>query len=154
MTATPPPRLTSRERARHRANLAVTGLLFSLTCFALVGFAVLAVIGNLLENDSTPTDTPSPSQTVPGTPIRWLYGGATCADGWGSPSIGQPGACSHHGGVVTIYTSRPGGLHTRCENAAYRPRTLEDAQELADDTGWVDCTITPYGDTSPAPSVG
>jgi hypothetical protein len=25
--------------------------------------------------------------------------GDTCADGWGSPSIGQRGACSHHGGV-------------------------------------------------------
>lgn len=24
---------------------------------------------------------------------------ATCADGWGSPSIGNRGACSHHGGV-------------------------------------------------------
>lgn len=24
-----------------------------------------------------------------------------CADGWGSPSIGRAGACSHHGGVVT-----------------------------------------------------
>jgi hypothetical protein len=23
-----------------------------------------------------------------------------CADGWHSPSIGRPGACSHHGGVV------------------------------------------------------
>ena len=24
---------------------------------------------------------------------------ATCKDGWKSPSIGRPGACSHHGGV-------------------------------------------------------
>lgn len=23
-----------------------------------------------------------------------------CADGWESPSIGEQGACSHHGGVV------------------------------------------------------
>jgi hypothetical protein len=24
---------------------------------------------------------------------------STCRDGWHSPSIGRPGACSHHGGV-------------------------------------------------------
>lgn len=32
---------------------------------------------------------------------------ATCRDGWSSPSIGSPGACSHHGGV-----DRRGGLLT------------------------------------------
>ena len=25
--------------------------------------------------------------------------GERCSDGWASPSIGSPGACSHHGGV-------------------------------------------------------
>jgi hypothetical protein len=29
----------------------------------------------------------------------WLFP-LTCRDGWGSPSIGRRGACSHHGGVV------------------------------------------------------
>jgi hypothetical protein len=29
-----------------------------------------------------------------------LSGPATCADGWGSPSIGTRGACSYHGGVA------------------------------------------------------
>lgn len=29
----------------------------------------------------------------------WIFGGATCRDGWSSPSIGNRGACSHHGGV-------------------------------------------------------
>ena len=24
-----------------------------------------------------------------------------CSDGWGSPSIGKQGACSHHGGVTS-----------------------------------------------------
>jgi len=32
-----------------------------------------------------------------------LIGGATCRDGWHSPSIGRPGACSHHGGVQSNY---------------------------------------------------
>lgn len=31
--------------------------------------------------------------------LSLLYGGATCSDGWASPSIGSSGACSHHGGV-------------------------------------------------------
>jgi hypothetical protein len=30
-----------------------------------------------------------------------VYTYRTCADGWASSSIGRPGACSHHGGVVT-----------------------------------------------------
>jgi hypothetical protein len=31
--------------------------------------------------------------------IGHLLGPTTCRDGWESPSIGQRGACSHHGGV-------------------------------------------------------
>jgi hypothetical protein len=31
--------------------------------------------------------------------LRSTFGGATCRDGWASPSIGRPGACSYHGGV-------------------------------------------------------
>jgi hypothetical protein len=29
-----------------------------------------------------------------------IAGPETCQDGWKSPSIGRPGACSHHGGVT------------------------------------------------------
>jgi len=32
----------------------------------------------------------------------YTYTKKECADGWNSPSIGQQGACSHHGGVVTL----------------------------------------------------
>jgi hypothetical protein len=32
-------------------------------------------------------------------------GGLSCADGWQSPSIGKSGACSHHGGVVSKFSS-------------------------------------------------
>lgn len=31
--------------------------------------------------------------------IRILLPDIVCVDGWGSPSIGRQGACSHHGGV-------------------------------------------------------
>jgi hypothetical protein len=31
--------------------------------------------------------------------IKYLFGPATCNDGWHSPSIGKQGACSWHGGV-------------------------------------------------------
>ena len=32
-------------------------------------------------------------------PALFVAGPVTCRDGWGSPSIGRRGACSHHGGV-------------------------------------------------------
>lgn len=31
--------------------------------------------------------------------LNLISGPLTCNSGWGSPSIGSPGACSHHGGV-------------------------------------------------------
>jgi len=31
--------------------------------------------------------------------VGWLLGPPDCQDGWNSPSIGNTGACSHHGGV-------------------------------------------------------
>lgn len=34
---------------------------------------------------------------------KHTYYCAECADGWPSPSIGQRGACSHHGGVVSRF---------------------------------------------------
>lgn len=30
-----------------------------------------------------------------------MFGDTSCRDGWGSPSIGSRGACSHHGGVTS-----------------------------------------------------
>ncbi|GGT58950.1 hypothetical protein GCM10010271_72930 [Streptomyces kurssanovii] len=150
-----PPRLTPCERARHRTHLVISGTLFGLTCLGMLGFAVLVVVGNLAWDDSgsevAAKSSPSPAGSHP---IRWLYDSSTCRDGWDSPSIGQRGACSQHGGVVSVYKSSPGGLYTRCDDAEFRPRTLERAEELADTDGWVGCTVYPYGTASPAPSRG
>ncbi|MFK4600461.1 hypothetical protein RKD30_007128 [Streptomyces pristinaespiralis] len=149
------PRLTPRERARHRTNLVISGDLVRPDLPRHVRFAVLTVVGNLAWDDSgsevSAKSSPSPAGT---TLIRWLYDSSTCCDGWDSPSIGQPGACSHHGGVVTVYKSSPGGLCTRCDDAEFRPRPLEHAEELADTDGWVGCTVYPYGIASPALSLG
>jgi hypothetical protein len=97
MASPPPPRLTPRERALHRTNLVLTGTLFGLTCLGMLGFAALAVVGNLAWDDNG---------------------------------------------------------DTRCDDAEFRPRTLERAEELADTDGWVDCTVYPYGTVSPVPSLG
>lgn len=40
--------------------------------------------------------------------IEWTYDHAECADGWHSTSIGARGACSWHGGVVSVYEGSDG----------------------------------------------
>lgn len=40
--------------------------------------------------------------------IEWTYQHTECADGWHSPSIGTQGACSWHGGVVSVYEGSDG----------------------------------------------
>ncbi|MGW4834755.1 hypothetical protein [Streptomyces globisporus] len=86
--------------------------------------------------------TPRPSNT--GTPIQWQYSGQTCADGWPSTSIGKRGACSHHGGVVTVYQSTPGNLTTNCHPYGH-PKTLERARQLAGATRTVPCDFPDEG---------
>ncbi|MGW0778894.1 hypothetical protein ACWD01_36025 [Streptomyces sp. NPDC002835] len=51
-----PPRLTPRERARRRTNLVLTGTLFGLTRLGMLGFAALAVVGNLDAEELVDTD--------------------------------------------------------------------------------------------------
>lgn len=49
--------------------------------------------------------------------VEWTLVDVTCADGWRSPSIGEQGACSHHGGVVTVYEGTDGSV-LRCADGA------------------------------------
>ncbi|WP_097964930.1 DUF3761 domain-containing protein [Streptomyces sp. or20] len=121
-----------------------------LTVCTVLFFAALAtiiILGHTVWNtDGKPTATtttePSapatPQILAPGTPIQWQPAGQTCADGWTSHSIGKRGACSHHGGVVTVYESTPGNLTTRCHSAGH-PKTLERARQLAGTTRNVPC---------------
>ncbi|MFJ1900424.1 hypothetical protein [Streptomyces sp. NPDC088115] len=81
-----------------------------------------------------------------------------CSDGWPSHSIGKRGACSYHGGVITLYHSSLGDLATLC-GPANQPETLERAQALMTAAGVVDCdygqtpepTSTPTGAWGPLP---
>lgn len=54
----------------------------------------------------------------------WSLESFECADGWRSPSIGEQGACSWHGGVVAIWRNKP-GISIRCPDDTYPPLTEE-----------------------------
>lgn len=118
-----------------------------LTVLFFATLATATILGHTVWNTddepaATTTVEPSapatPQVLAPGTPIQWQPAGQTCADGWPSNSIGKRGACSHHGGVVTIYQSTPGNLTTTCHPAGH-PKTLERARELAGTTRTVPC---------------
>ncbi len=52
-----------------------------------------------------------------------------CADGWNSPSIGEKGACSHHGGVVRRIITR---------EETYQPRGSDFCRADASNRSWLD----------------
>ncbi|MGE8281351.1 MAG: hypothetical protein ACN6O2_13050 [Stenotrophomonas sp.] len=53
----------------------------------------------------------------------------TCRDGWGSPSIGRRGACSHHGGVVRRWIQR---------RETYQPHKPEWCRTDSAARSWID----------------
>lgn len=98
--------------------------------YGLVVLSVLAVAVTILWGFiDAPGAGPSPNRLLP-TPapthstVTWTYVESTCADGWRSPSIGKRGACSHHGGVVSIYNGSDGSVLT-CGTGSHAP----DAEE-------------------------
>ncbi|MEJ8662324.1 hypothetical protein [Streptomyces sp. MS1.AVA.4] len=125
-----------RPRPRRNVSVIATWLAYALiACFA-IGWATLIIVGNLVWE----TDDPKPPAYTPPEPTRitWMYQDTVCADGWDSPSIGRRGACSHHGGVIDVYVSSTGNLHTTCP-PRLQPGTLERARQLADASGLVQC---------------
>lgn len=58
---------------------------------------------------------------------RWTYLGTGCADGWDSASVGEQGACSWHGGVVSWWRNDAGEL-LWCHEGQ-RPMTVEQAAD-------------------------
>ncbi|MGW1409461.1 hypothetical protein [Streptomyces sp. NPDC002403] len=113
-----------------------------MVAYVVGAWLFIVILGNLIDlvdgDDKKADSKPSPSASATGTPIQWVYQGQGCSDGWHSSSIGKRGACSHHGGVITVYQSNIGGLVTIC-GPRYQPKTLERAQELADSGGNVTC---------------
>lgn len=110
--------------------------------YVVGAWLAIIILGSIIDlvdgDDEKDSSKPSPSASVTGTPIQWAFQGQQCSDGWHSPSIGKRGACSYHGGVVTVYQSNIGELITRC-GPRYQPKTLERAQQLADTGGYVNC---------------
>ncbi|MFD4795909.1 hypothetical protein [Streptomyces anulatus] len=141
---TPKRRTTTRIReAARRVRTIATWTLTVCSALLWVLLITIGIVGMITDGtDEKPTTqastspTPQPSDT--GTPIQWQPAGQTCADGWPSHSIGKRGACSHHGGVVTVYESTPGNLTTRCHRYGH-PKTLERARQLAGSTRNVPC---------------
>lgn len=104
-----------------------------------LGLFAFGVFGSLFwgdgSNDKEPVAVPSPSAS-PVTPINWTYQGATCRDGWPSPSIGKRGACSHHGGVAGSWLAEDG---TEVICLSTPPRTQELLAELIRHYGRIAC---------------
>ncbi|TVZ90452.1 DUF3761 domain-containing protein [Streptomyces sp. BK340] len=125
---------------------------FGLVFVSFVGlWAWLLFMGAFVwSHDKDPTPKPSASPAPAKTAILWQPYEATCRDGWGSPSIGRSGACSHHGGVVWYFKSSPGGLITDCPFPKFQPSTLERAEKLRDNaSGLVQCDLPDYSTESP-----
>ncbi|MET9053326.1 hypothetical protein ABZW50_19490 [Streptomyces bacillaris] len=145
---TPHPTPPTRIRRLGRAfRTAFTWFAYALATVFFGGLALVAILGNTVwKTDNKPPTDPTtqasapatPQILAPDTPIQWQPAGQTCADGWPSGSIGKRGACSHHGGVVTLYQSTPGNLTTTCHPYGH-PKTLERARELAGTTRIVPC---------------
>ncbi|MDQ0600129.1 hypothetical protein QF037_004474 [Streptomyces canus] len=108
---------------------------------SVVIFVVLPVIAQLSggddDDEGPPDGSATPSATF--TPVRWTYQGDECADGWSSDSIGRQGACSHHGGVVSVFEGADGTV-LRCGDDEHTPRPDEQQQQI-DDYGHVLCVF-------------
>jgi hypothetical protein len=108
-----PEGLTAGERVRHVANMVLKGA--AVTCIGLVviGWLKLIIMGSFVWEEPDQHEAATSARWRQPPPYAWLYRGSECRDGWDSPSIGRPGACSHHGGVVAVYSSAPGNLLRR-----------------------------------------
>lgn len=116
-------------------------------CYALAGivavgiFIVLPVTAQLsgwnddVEDPAVRSETPSAAYT----PVQWTFQGYGCADGWPSESIGRQGACSHHGGVVSVYEGEDGTV-LRCGDDEHAPDP-EEQQQQTEDFGRASCAL-------------
>ena len=81
------------------------------------------------------TPYPTPAGFVP---VTWSITGYGCADGWASPSLGERGACSHHGGEVTVYLGS-NGQQLRCAQLTRPPRDVATEIYEVDTVGQMLC---------------
>lgn len=95
---------------------------------ALLFFGGQGVIDGLRENRMAPKQVLFDQCMAPQTrSVQESY--RTCRDGWRSTSIGQRGACSHHGGVVRRWVKR---------RETYQPHKPEWCQVDSAARSWID----------------
>lgn len=103
-------------------------------------FVGLMVVGLVWEDPDDEANRPASAPAAPEepsvTPVEWTYQGAVCADGWVSMSVGERGACSHHGGVAGSWVATD-GTEAICRN--YPPRTQEQINGLVAKFGRIVC---------------
>jgi hypothetical protein len=130
--SSPPPRGASRwvDGISRTISLAAV-VLIPVAVLTLLGFCGYALV----------TQPPEPVTTVSQDTARylarldayslvtWTYVEAACSDGWRSPSIGRRGACSHHGGVVTVWAGSDGS-RLRCRDGGPPSRKAEQLRQL------------------------
>lgn len=119
-----------------RSEFTFQGLL--LIPLAFLASAALAGLIMLIEGpEDPPVSSGTPSATY--KPVHWTYQGYECADGWPSDSIGRQGACSHHGGVVSVFEGDDGTV-LRCGDDEHAPHPDEQQQQV-EDYGRVVCVF-------------
>lgn len=97
---------------------------------------VFALAVDALDGEPQEPTSPAPGLVKPTAPSRpagwfWRVVDVRCADGWPSQSIGRQGACSWHGGVVTVWRNDVRGLTVACHDG-YPPdftTAVEQARE-------------------------
>jgi hypothetical protein len=128
----PSPRLPGRGRRLRGPGAVLVGV-------AIV-FAMLRILHGSSNSDPTPTSSPGATDHDTTASVEtWRYVQMTCADGWPSGSIGSRGACSHHGGVVTVYEGSR-GTSLRCGDGTHPPRDADQQARQLREHGRLFCT--------------
>jgi hypothetical protein len=130
----------TNDRVRRTAHGAVAMIPLALALLA-IGAALAFIVSGMTNQPRTPAPLDAPVG-ISHALVTWTYVGMTCADGWGSPSIGKQGACSHHGGVVSVFL---GGDGTKlvCGDGRTPPRTKAEQERLFRDAGSLLCIDGP-----------
>lgn len=139
------------ERSKLRSSISAALAILRVLVVPLAVLGLLGYCGYMLFSGPSVTDpglTPERRNVVEDarrfaervdayTLVTWTYSDTMCADGWRSPSIGEQGACSHHGGVVSLWKGSDGS-EVRCADNS-PPRTKVEQLDQLDRFGRFHC---------------
>jgi hypothetical protein len=132
----PPDPVTAARQARRRVLLERLGS--GVVAAAVVAFLAAALWSSQGPSPVTVAARPTTEPTY-GPTVTFTYVTTTCSDGWPSQSIGRRGACSHHGGVVSVFRG-DNGLELRCGGDTGPPQAGYEQQRQYRDFGELHCT--------------